>query len=53
VLMMINGEFLLYDGKPLKVCLCSYTLEGAVLGRGCTLVSAEWCVDVTRTWKFT
>jgi len=49
----INGEFLLYDGKPLKVCLCSCALEGAPLGRECTPVTAEWCGDVKRTWKFT
>jgi hypothetical protein len=49
----INGEFLLYEGKPLKVGRCSCTLEGSPLGRECTPASAEWCGDVTRTWKFT
>jgi len=49
----INGEILLYDENPLKVCLCSYTLEETPLGRECTLVTAEWGGDITRTWKFT
>jgi hypothetical protein len=42
----INGEFLLWEGKPLKVGLCSWALAGPPLGRECALVTGGWCGNV-------